>query len=169
MMLAVRRGSSIVIMGPPNAGKSSLLNALCSTEVSIVSSTPGITRDVVSADATLAGLTMSIADTAGIRESQDEVENIGIDRALARVRSFDNVVLLLDSEMIRSCLFPPELVRAMIDCGSTHCKHVIGVLAKSDTVPDSQLPELTSCLHLFFSVFVTRILVILTEFVMFNL
>lgn len=147
MMLAVRRGSSIAITGPPNAGKSSLLNALCNSEVSIVSSTPGTTRDVVTAEATLAGLTMCLADTAGIRQSHDDVENIGVDRALARVRSSDIIVLLLDLEMIRSRLLPPELVRALLDCTSSPCKRVIGVLAKSDTVPASQLPQLTTSLR----------------------
>jgi tRNA U34 5-carboxymethylaminomethyl modifying GTPase MnmE/TrmE len=147
MMLSARRGSSIVITGPPNAGKSSLLNALCSSEVSIVSSNPGTTRDVVTADATLAGLTLCLADTAGIRQTHDEIENIGVDRALARVRSSDIVVLLLDSEMIRSRLLPPELVRALMDCGSSPHKRVIGVLAKSDTVPASQLPQLTLSLR----------------------
>jgi len=143
-MLAVRRGSSIAISGPPNAGKSSLFNALCRTEVSIVSSTPGTTRDVVTADASLAGLTMCLADTAGIRQSHDDIENIGVDRALVRVRSSDIVVLLLDSEMICSRSLPHELVLALLDCKSSPCKRIIGVLAKSDTVPASQIPELVS-------------------------
>ena len=149
MLLSVRRGSSIAITGPPNAGKSSLLNALCGSEVSIVSSTPGTTRDVVTADATLAGLTMCLADTAGIRLSLDDVENIGIDRALARVRSSDIVVVLLDSEMIRNRMLPPDLVVALRDCSTSNCKRVIGVLAKSDTVPTYKLPELTSLLQAF--------------------
>lgn len=149
MLLSARRGCSIAITGPPNAGKSSLLNALCSSDVSIVSSTPGTTRDVVTADATLAGVTMCLADTAGIRQSRDDVENIGIHRALERVRSSDIVVLLLDSDMIRNGTLPPELVIALRDCSSSNCKRVIGVLAKSDTVPSSQLPELTSRLHAF--------------------
>jgi tRNA U34 5-carboxymethylaminomethyl modifying GTPase MnmE/TrmE len=144
IMLAVRRGSSIAISGPPNAGKSSLFNALCRTEVSIVSSTPGTTRDVVTADASLAGLTMCLADTAGIRQSLDDVENIGVDRALVRVRSSDIVVLLLDSEMICSRSLPHGLVLALLDCKSSPCKRIIGVLAKSDTVPASQIPELVS-------------------------
>ena len=105
-MLAARRGSSVVITGPPNAGKSSMFNALCRADASIVSSTPGTTRDVVTADATLAGLSVCFADTAGIRHSYDNVENIGVDRALARVRSSDIVVLLLDSDMIRSRSLP---------------------------------------------------------------
>ena len=63
-MLAARRGSSVVITGPPNAGKSSMFNALCRADASIVSSTPGTTRDVVTADATLAGLSVCFADTA---------------------------------------------------------------------------------------------------------
>lgn len=145
-MLAARRGSSVVITGPPNAGKSSMFNALCSADASIVSSTPGTTRDVVTADATLAGLSVCFADTAGIRHSHDNVENIGVDRALARVRSSDIVVLLLDSDMILSRSLPHELVHALLDCSTSPGKRIIGVLAKSDTVSESQLPELTSLL-----------------------
>jgi tRNA U34 5-carboxymethylaminomethyl modifying GTPase MnmE/TrmE len=151
MMLAVRRGSSVAITGPPNAGKSSLLNALCSADVSIVSSAPGTTRDVVTADTTVAGLAMCLADTAGIRHSSDHVENIGVDRALARVRACDIAVLLLDAEMVRSSLLPRDLVDALLDCSSSPRKRVIGVLAKSDTVPASELPELTAQLHAFLS------------------
>ena len=149
MMLAARRGHCVAITGPPNAGKSSLLNALCGSEVSIVSSTPGTTRDVVTADATLAGLTMCLADTAGIRSSHDNVENIGVDRALARVRSSDIVVLLLDSDMICNRLLPHELVSALLDCSSSPCKRIIGVLSKSDTMPEYQIPELTSRMKMY--------------------
>lgn len=151
MMLAVRRGSAIAITGPPNAGKSSLLNALCGADVSIVSSAPGTTRDVVTADTALAGLAMCLADTAGIRHSSDDVENIGVDRALARVRSCDIAVLMLDSEMVRSRLLPRELINALLDCSSSPCKRVVGVLAKSDTEPAAELPQLTAQLHAFLS------------------
>ena len=114
-----------------------------------MSSTPGTTRDVVTADASLAGLTMCLADTAGIRQSHDDIENIGVDRALVRVRSSDIVVLLLDSEMICSRSLPHELVLALLDCKSSPCKRIIGVLAKSDTIPEYQIPELTSRMKMY--------------------
>jgi tRNA U34 5-carboxymethylaminomethyl modifying GTPase MnmE/TrmE len=90
----------------------------------------------------MAGLSVSLADTAGIRHSNDDVENIGVDRALARVRSSDIVALLLDPDMIHSRLLPHPLIHALLDCSSSPFKRVIGVLAKSDTIGASDLPQL---------------------------
>lgn len=85
----VREGYRIAIIGPPNAGKSSLLNALAKREAAIVSDIPGTTRDVVEVRLVLGGFPVWIADTAGLREAADAVEAEGVRRALARAEEAD--------------------------------------------------------------------------------
>jgi tRNA modification GTPase len=85
----VREGYRIAIIGPPNAGKSSLLNALARREAAIVSDIPGTTRDVVEVRLTLAGFPVWIADTAGLREAADAIEAEGVRRALKRAEEAD--------------------------------------------------------------------------------
>jgi tRNA modification GTPase len=78
----IRIGFEVAIIGPPNAGKSSLLNRLAQRDVAIVSDREGTTRDVIELKFDLNGLPVTFLDTAGLRESEDAVERIGIDRAL---------------------------------------------------------------------------------------
>ncbi len=85
----VRDGFRIAIIGPPNSGKSSLLNALARREAAIVSELPGTTRDVVEVRLVLGGFPVWIADTAGLREAADVVEAEGVRRALARAEEAD--------------------------------------------------------------------------------
>jgi tRNA modification GTPase len=85
----IRDGYRIAIIGPPNAGKSSLLNALAKREAAIVSEIPGTTRDVVEVRLVLAGYPVWIADTAGLREAADAIEAEGVRRALARAEEAD--------------------------------------------------------------------------------
>lgn len=92
----LREGLSIAILGPPNAGKSSLLNALARRDVAIVSSTAGTTRDVIEVHMDLGGYPVLLADTAGLRESVDAVENEGVRRALQRAEQADLKLLVFD-------------------------------------------------------------------------
>ncbi|MGJ0508037.1 MAG: tRNA uridine-5-carboxymethylaminomethyl(34) synthesis GTPase MnmE [Methylocystis sp.] len=85
----LREGFLVMIMGPPNAGKSTLLNALARRDLAIVSPTPGTTRDMIEAHLDHGGLPITFADTAGLREAADEIEKIGVDRVLARVETAD--------------------------------------------------------------------------------
>jgi len=85
----IRDGFRIAIIGPPNAGKSSLLNALAQREAAIVSEIPGTTRDVVEVRLVLAGYPVWIADTAGLRVAADAIEAEGVRRALARAEEAD--------------------------------------------------------------------------------
>lgn len=85
----VRTGFEVAIIGPPNAGKSSLLNWLAQRDVAIVSSREGTTRDVIELRYDLRGLAVTFLDTAGLRETFDDVELIGIDRARQRAASAD--------------------------------------------------------------------------------
>jgi tRNA modification GTPase len=91
----LREGLEFVILGPPNAGKSTLLNALAGSEIAIVSETPGTTRDAISVKLDLAGIPVHITDTAGLRETSDPIEAEGVRRARARAATAD-LILYID-------------------------------------------------------------------------
>lgn len=93
----MRDGLTVMILGPPNAGKSTLLNALTSREMAIVSPIPGTTRDMIEAHLDIGGLPVTLIDTAGLREAADEIERLGVDRVLARVETAD-LALWLSAE-----------------------------------------------------------------------
>ncbi|AMM24746.1 tRNA uridine-5-carboxymethylaminomethyl(34) synthesis GTPase MnmE [Variovorax sp. PAMC 28711] len=92
----LREGIKVVIAGQPNAGKSSLLNALAGAELAIVSAVAGTTRDVVSQTIQIHGVPLHVADTAGLRDSNDEVEQIGVARAWDQIEGADAVLFLHD-------------------------------------------------------------------------
>jgi tRNA modification GTPase len=92
----LREGIKVVIAGQPNAGKSSLLNALAGAELAIVTPIAGTTRDVVSQAIQIEGVPLHVIDTAGLRESDDPVEKIGIERAWAQIAQADAVLFLHD-------------------------------------------------------------------------
>jgi tRNA modification GTPase len=119
----LRDGINIVIAGLPNAGKSSLLNALAGRDSAIVTDIPGTTRDVLREYISLDGLPVHVADTAGIRESADQVEAEGVRRARATFMTADLVLLVLDS----SQALEPQLalrneVPGAIPCIEVHNK-----------------------------------------------
>jgi len=89
-------GMTVVLAGPPNAGKSSLLNALAQSDTAIVSPIPGTTRDVLRERIHLDGMPLHIVDTAGLRESRDEIESEGIRRAREQMARADRILLVLD-------------------------------------------------------------------------
>jgi tRNA modification GTPase len=93
----LRAGIHIVIAGPPNAGKSSLMNALAKRDVAIVSEEAGTTRDVIEVHLDVGGLPVILTDTAGIREAEGRVEAEGVRRALARAEDADVVLWVIDS------------------------------------------------------------------------
>jgi tRNA modification GTPase len=92
----LREGIKVVIAGQPNAGKSSLLNALAGAELAIVTPVAGTTRDVVSQTIQIEGVPLHVIDTAGLRESDDHVEKIGIARAWDQIEAADAVLFLHD-------------------------------------------------------------------------
>ncbi len=92
----LREGITVVIAGQPNAGKSSLLNALAGAELAIVTPIAGTTRDVVSQSIQIEGVPLHVVDTAGLRDSDDPVEKIGIERAWERIAGADAVLFLHD-------------------------------------------------------------------------
>ena len=91
---ALKDGIRVVVAGPPNAGKSSLINRLTGLDRSIVTSVPGTTRDVIEVPVAIGGVAFVLVDTAGLRSSSDEVERIGIERASAEVRAADLLLWL---------------------------------------------------------------------------
>ncbi len=93
----LREGMKVVIAGKPNAGKSSLLNALSGKELAIVTDIAGTTRDVLSEQIHIDGLPLHIIDTAGLRHAKDKVEQIGIERASKEIEQADRVLLVVDA------------------------------------------------------------------------
>lgn len=92
----IREGMKVVIAGRPNAGKSSLLNALSGKESAIVTDIAGTTRDVLREHIHIDGMPLHIIDTAGLREASDEVEKIGIERAWEEIEQADRVLFMVD-------------------------------------------------------------------------
>ena len=122
----LREGMSVVILGRPNAGKSSLLNALSGRESAIVTDVAGTTRDIVKEEIHIDGMPLHILDTAGVREATDQVEKIGIERAWKALDSADRVLVMLqagekihrEDQLILARLpahIPVTLVRNKID------------------------------------------------------
>lgn len=92
----IRDGFEVILLGAPNAGKSSLLNALAGREAAITSSVAGTTRDVIEVRMDIRGLPVTLLDTAGLRETDDEIERLGIARATRRADQADLRVMLVD-------------------------------------------------------------------------
>jgi len=95
----IREGLAVAIIGPPNAGKSSLLNTLARREAAIVSSIPGTTRDVIEVHMNLGGYAVTLADTAGLREAGDVIEDEGIRRARRRAADADLKIVVFDGAL----------------------------------------------------------------------
>lgn len=121
MRSAIRSGFEIAIVGPVNSGKSTLLNRLAGREAAITSSVAGTTRDVIEVRMDIGGFPVTFLDTAGIRESRDPVERIGIERGIERASNADLRIMLLENQTAR----PPLDMR----------ESDIALVAKSDLYP----------------------------------
>ncbi|WP_167145891.1 tRNA uridine-5-carboxymethylaminomethyl(34) synthesis GTPase MnmE [Pseudomonas sp. OTU750018] len=93
----LRDGMTVVIAGRPNAGKSSLLNALAGREAAIVTEIAGTTRDVLREHIHIDGMPLHVVDTAGLRDTDDQVERIGVERALKAIGEADRILLVVDA------------------------------------------------------------------------
>ncbi len=134
----LREGVKVLILGEPNAGKSSLLNCILGFDRAIVSSEPGTTRDFIRERVTLGGYCLQIMDTAGLRDGASGIEREGIRRTLEQVEEADLFLLVVDSTRPSPTL--PENVQAALSAGNC-----ILVRNKSDLGPAAQLgPELSS-------------------------
>jgi len=95
---SIKKGIPIAIIGPPNAGKSTLLNALLEEDKAIISSIAGTTRDSIEDEITIQGIGFRFIDTAGIRDTQDEIEQIGIQKTFEKAEQAAMVLYLVDSQ-----------------------------------------------------------------------
>ncbi|MGH7125517.1 MAG: GTPase, partial [Stellaceae bacterium] len=127
----LRHGLSVAILGPPNAGKSSLLNALARREAAITAATAGTTRDVIEVHLDLGGYPAIVADTAGLREAGDAIEAEGVRRARARAAEADLKLMVLDAT--RPDEASPAL-RALIDADTLVVANKIDLAAREDAV-----------------------------------
>lgn len=106
----LRQGYEVAIIGPPNAGKSTLLNRIAQRDIALVSDIAGTTRDVIELRTDLRGLPVTFLDTAGIRESADPVEAMGVARAADRAQSADLRVHLTENGVVPMVVMPGDLV-----------------------------------------------------------
>jgi len=139
----LREGIRIVIAGQPNAGKSSLLNALAGAELAIVSNIPGTTRDVVSQTIQIQGVPLHVIDTAGLRESGDEVERIGIARAWGQIEEADALLFLHDLTRAGRADYraADAAIRATLAARLPPQVPVLEVWNKADAAPGADVPE----------------------------
>uniref|UniRef100_A0A8D2F3B6 5-taurinomethyluridine-[tRNA] synthase subunit GTPB3, mitochondrial n=1 Tax=Theropithecus gelada TaxID=9565 RepID=A0A8D2F3B6_THEGE len=154
----LRSGAHVVVTGPPNAGKSSLVNLLSRKPVSIVSPEPGTTRDVLETPVDLAGFPVLLSDTAGLREGVGPVEQEGVRRARERLEQADLILAMLDASDLASpssCNFLATVVASVgARSPSDSSQRLLLVLNKSDLLspegpgPRPDLPPhlLLSCL-----------------------
>ncbi|MDH4375080.1 MAG: tRNA uridine-5-carboxymethylaminomethyl(34) synthesis GTPase MnmE [Ramlibacter sp.] len=138
----LREGITVVIAGQPNAGKSSLLNALAGAELAIVTPIAGTTRDVVSQSIQIEGVPLNVVDTAGLRESEDPVEKIGIERAWERITGADAVLFLHDLSRLGEVPYQADdaRIRATLAERLPAQVPVIEVFNKQDLAP-AALPD----------------------------
>lgn len=126
----VREGFRVAIVGPPNVGKSTLLNALARREAAIVSEVPGTTRDVIEVPLDIAGFKVVLADTAGVRDSTEPIEQEGVRRALAQARAADITLVVVDPDTTGA-------VKGISESASTEPSQHIVIINKIDLTPGS--------------------------------
>ena len=137
----IREGFKIAIVGPTNAGKSSLINNLSKREVAIVSEIAGTTRDVIETHLNLDGYPVIISDTAGIRDSKDDIEKKGIKLSLNKAENADLKLVVVDAKSIDLSGFLNDLLK----------NDAILVINKSDLLKESLDPEITKLNHVIIS------------------
>ena len=137
----IREGFKIAIVGPTNAGKSSLLNNLSNREVAIVSEVAGTTRDVVETHLNIDGYPVIISDTAGIRDSKDEIEKKGIRLSLKKAENADLKLVVVDAKNIDLSGFFNDLLK----------NDAILVVNKSDLLNDKLDPKILELNHVVIS------------------
>jgi tRNA modification GTPase len=130
----LRNGALVVLAGAPNVGKSSLINQLAQQEVAIVTPIAGTTRDRIREEISLEGIPLQIVDTAGLRQSDDEVEKIGIERSWSAIREADIVLFLRDASIVNQTeseiLF--KEIHVSLEQFQNHSAQVIEVWNKQD-------------------------------------
>lgn len=128
----IREGVNVAIIGPPNAGKSSLMNLLAKRDVAIVSEHAGTTRDVIEIHLDLGGYPITLADTAGIRETSGEIESEGIKRAIAKAENADFKIIVFSATDFISFNKEDIYTKASALLGNILDKHTVIVINKID-------------------------------------
>jgi len=132
----LREGAHIVLAGQPNVGKSSLLNCLSGEEVALVSEIPGTTRDVIRQAIQIGGVPLHIIDTAGLRESQDAIELMGIARTRSTLQKADAILILLDANYGMSAEDRKIIDELPMDIPRLHIFNKIDLLNQAARVED---------------------------------
>ena len=130
----LRAGIPAAIVGRPNAGKSSLLNALLGYDRAIVTDVPGTTRDTIEEKLRLGGLTLKLCDTAGIHDTDDRVEQLGVERSRRAMEQAELVLVLLDGSQ------PPVQEEAALLSAAENAPHALVILSKSDLEQRREMP-----------------------------
>jgi len=138
----IREGFKIVILGPTNAGKSSLLNHLSNRDVAIVSEIAGTTRDVIETHLNIDGYPVIVSDTAGIRESKNEIEKKGIKLSLNRAEEADLKLVVVDAKKLDFT----DVLKGLLD------QNAILVINKSDLLENEIDPEIKKINHVLISI-----------------
>jgi tRNA modification GTPase len=140
----VKEGISVVLFGEPNAGKSSLYNALLKQERAIVTSIPGTTRDVLKENLFIDSRDFTLIDTAGIRETEDVIEKMGVSKSLEEFHKADIKCLLLDASSVKSLdlsmIF--EKIKKLLEPFTLQGKSLIIVLTKKDLLTQKESEDL---------------------------
>lgn len=133
---AIKNGVSVALIGEPNVGKSTLLNALLNEDRAIVSSIAGTTRDVIEDELVIDGIVFRFVDTAGIREATDEIESIGIEKTYDKIQEADIVCMLFDASKD-----DPKLIKAEYEriAASRADKPMLLLANKTDKIPATVL------------------------------
>jgi tRNA modification GTPase len=133
----LREGITVVLAGQPNVGKSSLLNALAGAELAIVTPIAGTTRDKVTSTVQIHGVPVHIIDTAGLRDTADEVEKIGVARSWSEIERADAVLLIHDLTRCGEAAYQTgeELIAAQLPAGLRASDRLLHVFNKSDAAP----------------------------------
>ena len=132
---ALKNGVPVAIVGAPNVGKSTLLNALLGEDRAITSDIPGTTRDTVEESIVIEGVRYKFIDTAGIRDTEQVIERLGIERSMAKIRDAAIVICLLDATKKDESEKMLSKVESLIDAEN---QKIIVVANKSDLLPDSR-------------------------------
>jgi tRNA modification GTPase len=134
----LREGITVVLAGQPNVGKSSLLNALAGAELAIVTPIAGTTRDTVSGTVQIEGVPVHVIDTAGLRDSQDEVERIGVARSWGEIERADAVLLMHDLTRVGEPDYDAgeRQIEARLPAALLNSDRLLHVFNKSDAAPN---------------------------------
>ncbi|MFD1315723.1 tRNA uridine-5-carboxymethylaminomethyl(34) synthesis GTPase MnmE [Namhaeicola litoreus] len=144
----IKNGIPVAIVGEPNAGKSTLLNALLNEEKAIVSNIAGTTRDAIEDEIVIGGVTFRFIDTAGIRETKDEIETVGIQKTFQKIEQAQLVIYLIDGTTLKS---ESQLEKHLseikrIEERSTQ-KKILVLLNKTDQISEKKIKEILHFLN----------------------